>query len=365
MAEPHDPGARDEQSQPVPHKHKRPGMRHLRMALMILGPVIIIAIVLWYYFAHLGFVSTEDAFVQANIVEVSPRVSGRIIALPVHDNEHVDKGQILFKLDPASYRVAVAAAEAKLAAVRDQVAALKAQYQALSARIQSAQSRVQFLAREVERNRPLARQQVITSAKLDKLTTELSRARKKITMLKAKRHQVLAQLGGNPVQPIDENAAWRQASAALKQAKLNLADTVVRAPADGMLGRVGVRVGDTLHVGEAAFPLVEMDHVWVKANFKETALTNMRPGQPATVTVDAYPDETWKAHVASISPASGEVFSLLPPQNASGNWVKVVQRIPVRIEFNNLSHHEPPVLRPGMSVEVTVNVAARPETSSQ
>src|SRR5699024_4334869 len=127
------------------------------------------------------------------------------------------------------------------------------------------------------------------------------------------------------------NSGWLEAKAALTQAQLNLADAIVRAPASGVLGDVGVRVGDTLGVGQAAFPLVETGHFWVKANFKETALTRMRPGQSVTISVDSYPDHSWTGHVQSISPASGEVFSLLPPQNASGNWVKVVQRIPVHI----------------------------------
>ncbi|MDN5864991.1 MAG: HlyD family secretion protein [Gammaproteobacteria bacterium] len=330
------------------------------MALMILGPALIIGLALWFYFAHQGSVSTENAYVQANIVRVSPRVAGRIIALPVHDHEHVEKGEVLLKLDPASYQTAVAAAEANLAAMRDQVAALKAQYRALSAEIESAESQADFLAREVQRNRPLAKQKVITHAKLDKLNTQLERSRKEIAVLKAQRHQVLARLGGDPEQPIEQNAAWLQAKAALEQAQLNLADTVLRAPADGVLGHVGVRVGDTLGVGQAAFPLVETGHVWVKANFKETALTHMRPGQPATVTVDSYPNHSWKAHVQSISPASGAVFSLLPPQNASGNWVKVVQRIPVHIDLDDTPPGYP-VLRAGMSAEVTVNVSVQPD----
>lgn len=363
MADEKNPGA-DTPTQPATPSTDaptptRPWLRRVRLALMILGPALLIAIALWYYLGHRGYVSTEDAFVQANIVRVSPRVAGRIVALPVHDHEHVQKGQILLKLDPSSYKARVAGARAQLAAARDKVAANKASYQALSSQIQSAKDEAAFLEREVNRNGALAKRKVVTHAKLDKLVTQFKQAKKKITVLEAQRDQVLASLGGNPDQPVKENSRWLQAKANLKEAQLDLDDTTVTAPADGVLGHVGVRVGDTLNVGQAAFPLVETRHVWVKANFKETALTNMQPGQPVTIAVDSYPDHTWKGQVQSISPASGEVFSLLPPQNASGNWVKVVQRIPVRISLDD--GQSGPILRAGMSVEVTVNVSKQPD----
>ncbi len=327
---------------------------------MILGPALLIAIALWYYLGHRGYVSTEDAFVQANIVRVSPRVAGRIVGLPVHDHERVHKGQTLLVLDASSYKAKMASARAKLAAARDKVAGEKARYQALSAQIESARDEADFLQREVKRNGALAKQKVVTHSKLDKLMTQLKQAQKKTNVLKAQRKQVLASLGGDPEQPVEKNSHWLEAKAALDEARLDLDDTTVKAPADGVLGHVGVRVGDTLNVGQAAFPLVETGHVWVKANFKETALTNMRPGQPVTIDVDSYPDHTWKGHVQSISPGSGEVFSLLPPQNASGNWVKVVQRIPVHISLDD--GQSGPPLRAGMSVEATVNVNKKPDS---
>lgn len=336
------------------NRQPRPWLRKLRIALMILGPAALLALGLTWYFTHKGYVSTDDAFVEAHIVKVSPRVGGRVIAVPVHDNEQVKKGQLLFKLDPSTYQADVDEAKAKLSSARNQVAALKAKYQALSAQIDSARSQADYLARDVKRNGPLARKSVVTNAHLDALTTQLKRARQEVAALKAQRQQVLAQLGGNPGQPVDQNADVLAAQAALQAAQLNLADTVVRAPAAGIVGNVGVRPGDTLGVGQAAFPLVETAKFWIKANFKETSLTSMHPGQPVTITVDSYPNHTWKGKVESISPGSGEIFALLPPQNASGNWVKVTQRIPVRIEIEN--DHSGPTLRAGMSAEVSVYV---------
>lgn len=333
----------------------RPWLRRLRIALMILGPAALLAVGLTWYFAHKGYVSTDDAFVEAHIIQVSPRVAGRIVDVAVHDNEHVQKGALLFKLDPSSYQAAVDQAQAKVSAARNQVAALKAKYQALTAQIHSAHSQADYLAREVKRNGPLAQKSVVTNAHLDALTTQLAQARQQVNVLKAQREQVLAQLGGNPEQPVDQNADFLEARAALNAAQLNLDDTVVRAPAAGIVGDVAVRPGDTLGVGQPAFPLVETALFWIKANFKETSLTNMHPGQPVTIQVDSYPGHTWKGKVESISPGSGEVFSLLPPQNSSGNWVKVTQRIPVRIAIQGDTSG--PQLRAGMSAEVSVYVA--------
>jgi len=338
----------EEQSQP------RPWLRRLRVALMILGPLALLAGGLTWYLSHRGYVSTNDAFVEAHIVKVSPRVAGRVTAVPVDDNEKVAKGDVLLRLDPSSYQAAVDAAQAQLATARTQVGSLKAKYRALSAQIDSEKSQVAYLAREVKRNGPLAQKSVITNAHLDALNTQLTRARQQVTVLEAERSQVVAQLGGDPDQPVEKNSNYMQAAAALEQARLNLEDTVVRAPAAGIVGHVEVRPGDTLGVGQPAFPLVETAKFWIKANFKETALTNLHPGQPVTITVDTYPDHQWKGRVASISPGSGEIFSLLPPQNASGNWVKVTQRIPVRIDIDDAASG--PALRAGMSAEVSVYV---------
>lgn len=338
----------EEQSQP------RPWLRRLRIALMILGPLALLAGGVTYYLAHRGYVSTDDAFVEAHIIKVSPRVAGRVIAVPVEDNEHVAQGAVLLKLDSSTYQAIVDAAQARLGSVRAQVESLKAKYQALDAQVASANAQVAYLTREVKRNGPLAKKSVVTNAHLDALNTQLTRARQQVTVLKAQRQQVLAQLGGDPNQPVEKNPNYLQAAAQLKQAQLNLADTVVRAPAAGVVGHVGVRPGDTLGVGQSAFPLVETADMWIKANFKETALTNLHPGQPVTISIDSYPNHTWKGQVGSLSPGSGQIFSLLPPQNSSGNWVKVTQRIPVRIDIKNAGSG--PILRAGMSAEVSVYV---------
>lgn len=332
----------------------RPWVRRLRIALMILGPAALIGGGLWYYFSTRGYVSTDDAYVQANTVTISPQIAGRVVAVPVHENERVKQGQVLLRLDPAPYRAAYEAAQAKLAATADQVHSLAAQYQALGARIDGAKDQVDYLRREVARQGPLAKKNVVTNAKLDAIETQLQQARHKVVALQAQQDQVLARLGGNPNQPVADNADYKQAAAALAQAKLQLSYTVVRAPADGIAGPVSVRPGDVLQAGSPALPLVETGEYWVKANFKETQLTKVHPGERARVSIDTYPGRTWKAHVASISPGSGEVFALLPPQNATGNWVKVVQRIPVRIDFD--AGQSGPRLSAGMSAQVNVYI---------
>jgi len=332
----------------------RPWVRRLRIVLMILGPAALVAGGLWWYLSHKGYVSTDDAFVEANVVQVSPQVSGRVVSIPVHENERVSKGQVLLRLDPAAYKAAMEAAKAKLASVRERVSSLKAQYKALSAQIDGARSEVAYLEREVRRQGPLAKKNVVTNAKLDEITTKLAQSRQKVAALAAQRQQVLARLGGNPEQPVDANADVREAKAKLDQARLKLSYTVVRAPAAGVATQINIRPGNVLGAGNPAFPLVESGSVWVKANFKETALTHMQPGQPVTVSVDSYPGHTWKGHVQSVSPGSGQTFSLLPAQNATGNWVKVTQRIPVRIALDNWQSG--PTLRAGMSAEVSVYV---------
>lgn len=344
-------------------KQPRPWAKRLRITFLILGPAVLIAVGLWYYFSHKGFVSTDDAFVERNMVTISTQVAGRVTAVPVHTHEKVSQGEILLKLDAAPFKAKVEAAQAKLAAVATQVKSSKAQYQAVAAQIAGAESRVAYLQREIKRQGPLAKKNVITNAKLDATVTQLHEAKHKVAALQGQQAAALAKLNGNPKQPLSENADYQAAKAALKQAKLNLSYTVVRAPAAGQLGVVAVLPGDLMAPGKAALPLVESNEVWIKANFKETALTHMRPGDPATISIDSYPGYSWKGHVKNISPASGEVFSLLPPQNASGNWVKVVQRIPVRIAIER--KRGAPHLRAGMSAEVTINVRANKGNNRQ
>lgn len=332
-------------------------LRRFRVVMMILGPLLLVGGGVWYYISSQGYVSTDDAYVEMHRVTISPQVAGRVIAVPVHDNEVVHKGEVLLRLDSAPYDVAVRAAEAKLQEVTDQVRALKEKYKEKQAAIRQAVVEEQYLRRQLGRQGPLARQQVIANAKLDRLHTDYLRARQNVAMLKAGREELLAQLGNNANQPLTQNSRYLAALSALAKARLDLSYTVVRAPANGIVAKVNIRTGDMLGAGSPAFPLMETGIVWVKANFKETALTHMRPGDPVDVTIDSYPNQVFHGHVESISPGSGAEFSLLPPENASGNWVKVVQRFPVRIELDRKSNK--PTLRAGMSAEVQVYVGSK------
>src|SRR5699024_4287045 len=270
-------------------RHKRGWGRRLRVLLMLIVPVLLIGVGVWYYVSHQGLVSTNDAFVRHNTVIISPQVAGRVLAVPVDTNDRVAAGAVLLKLDPAPFNNRVAAARAKLATTATQVQALKAKYQTIAAKIDGAQAQVAYLHREVKRQTPLAKKNVIPHARLDKSRTALSKAQHQVAAFEAEQNQVLAQLDGDPQQPLQKNASYQAAEAELEQAQINLGYTVVRAPAAGQLGKVDTRVGDVVSVGESAMPLVESGEIWIRANFKETALTHMHKGEPVKITVDSYP----------------------------------------------------------------------------
>lgn len=342
-------------------KSSSPWRRRIRIMLLILGPLALCLGGVWYWLSHRGYVSTDDAYVEADQVTISPQVSGRVISVPVNENEAVRRGQILLRLDPKPYEVALAAADAKLASVKEEIQAWRAQYHALQAKLAGAKSNVAYFRTEVERKTHLARHHVVPTARLNKEQNELTQAQQQVAAINAQEQEILAHLGGKLSAPLKSIAAYNQAEAAVHKAELNLSYTVVRAPAKGVVAKVDVKGGDMLAAGAPAFPLLETAKYWVKANFKETELTHVHPGEPATITIDTYPGHVWHGYVESLSPGSGQVFSLLPAQNATGNWVKVVQRIPVRVAFKK--HPSKPVLRAGMSSEVTIKVSGSSSAS--
>jgi membrane fusion protein (multidrug efflux system) len=300
------------------------------------------------------YVSTDNAYVRADKVTVSTDVSGIVAEVPVHENQVVEKDQVLFRLDDEPYRIALVGAEAQLGTVRNQIAALQAAYQQNLAQVQQAQTDLAFFQRELQRQQELASRQVASQAAFDQARHNAEAARDRLLMAQRQAQATLAQLGGKADEPIESNPSYRQAMAQVDKARRDLRHTVVTAPMDGIVTNVeALQVGEYLPAAQAGFSLVATDHVWVEANPKETDLTHLEPGDPATVTVDAYPGREWRATVASLSPASGAEFSVLPAQNASGNWVKVVQRVPVRLKVQ-VSPDAPP-LRAGMSASVEID----------
>ena len=328
--------------------------RWLRLVLMIALPLAVAITGSWWYLTTGRYVSTDDAYVQADTVMVSSDVPGRVVAVAVHDNEYVTAGQVLIRLDDRPYRAALEQAEAQLANAKLQIEALRATYRQRLADLAAAEDTLAYQQREYDRQKALFAQRVTSQSVFDQAQNRLVTARQQVASLDGQRGNALAALGGNPDISTDEHPTVRQAQAQLDQAKLNLGYTVISAPANGIVTNVDkLPVGNYLTASTPAFSLVETDQPWIEANFKETELTHMKAGDEATVTVDAYPGVVFKARVASVSPGTGSQFSVLPPQNATGNWVKVVQRVPVRLEVQDTPSGPKPSA--GMSVYVEVD----------
>jgi membrane fusion protein, multidrug efflux system len=334
---------------------KRPRRRLLRPLLFALLPVAL-AGAAYVYVTGGQVMETDNAYVEADRVGISTDVAGTVASVDVHNNEAVTKGQVLFRLKQESFKIALAGAEAQLGTVRNQVLTLKASYQQSLAQIAQAESDIPFYEATFKRQQDLARSAAASQAAFDQAKQDLNAAHQKVEVAKAQAAAMLAQLGNDPDQPLEQNPFYLQAKSGVDNAERDLADTVVKAPFDGIVTNVdALQVGSYLKSAQAAFSLVSATNVWVAASPKETELTYVKPGQPATITVDTYPGVTFKGTVGSISPASGASFSLLPAQNTTGNWVKVVQRIPMIVKFDDLSGKPP--LRVGMSATVEVDTS--------
>jgi membrane fusion protein (multidrug efflux system) len=325
---------------------------------MILGPAVVAAVAGYVYLTGGRYEATDDAYVKAARLAISANVAGRVHEVDVHDNEAVRKGEVLFRLDDAPFRIAVDAARAKLAAARLQVEALKANYRQRLSELKSAQDTLGYQEREYERQRRLLASEIASQAQVDRALHALEDARAQVAATRQRIGAVLASLGGNPNIAPERHPLVEEAQAELDRAKLNLSYTVVSAPSDGIVTRVEqLQVGSYISASEPVFALVSTGDVWIEANFKEDQLAHMRVGEAASVHVDSYPDKTFKARVASLSPGTGSQFSALPPENATGNWVKVVQRLPVRVELERPDPAYP--LRAGLSADVSVDTGHR------
>jgi membrane fusion protein (multidrug efflux system) len=323
----------------------------------ILFALLPVALVIggYYYVTGGQVMSTDNAYIQADMVGVSTDVSGTVISVDVHENEVVKKGQVLFRLKPDSFRIALEGAKAQLGNARNQILNLQASYKQSLAEIAQAQADIPYYQTELDRQQNLITNSVASKAALDQARHNLEAAQQKVLVAKATAAATLAQLGGEGAAdlPAEQNPLYLQAKAAVDNAQRELDDTVVRAPFDGVTANVpSLQVGAYLTASQPGFSLVSTTHMWINASPKETELTYVRPGQKVDISVDAYPGVTWKGTVASISPASGSSFSLLPAQNTTGNWVKVVQRIPMIINIDDTAGKPP--LRVGMSVVADV-----------
>ncbi len=325
-----------------------------RRPLLILGPVALVVGALVFYFATGRYVTEEDAYVQAVNVSISPQVAGQVVAIAARSNTPVKKADPLFNIDPEPYRIALANAEAQLGVARDQAHTLIETYRSRLKQIDEAKATADYAQTNYERQQHLYDNGAVPRATLDAAIRDLQAAKANLASLQREAAAALAQLGGNPDMPVDQQSTVKQAQAAVDTAARNLRLTSVLAPFDGIPNSVeSIAVGAFLNAGQSAFPLVSTNDLYIEANIRETDLTYVKEGNPARVTVDAYPDSPIAAKVTTLAPASGSVFALLPPQNATGNWVKVVQRIPVRLSFGRLP--DGVALRAGMSVKISID----------
>ena len=330
-----------------------------RILLMASIPLVLIAIAAYLYLTAGRTASTDDAYVQADKIVVSSDVSARVVAVEVKDNQFVKAGQVLVRLNDSSYKIALAKAQANLAATKLQIDGLRATYKQRQADVKAAQDTVDYMQREADRQAQLLATHVTSQQKYDEARHNLENAKQQLSSAEQQLANVLASLGGNPDTPTDQHPLVLQAKAQVDSAMLDLSDTVITAPTDGYVTQVNhLPVGQYLTAATPAFDLVTTQNSWIEANFKETDLTRMRPGQSATCDIDTYPDRVFRAHVQSISAGTGSEFSVLPPQNSTGNWVKIVQRIPVRLLIDDPDADHP--LRAGMSATCTVDTRTLP-----
>lgn len=330
--------------------------RALRWTLLFVVPLlaVLVGAVAWLLGGR--FVETDNAFVKADKVPVSAEVSGAVVEVLVGENEIVRAGQPLFRLDPLPFRVAVSKAEAKLGQVRTDLAAMKASYREKQAQIALARTRLEFARKEQERQADLAARNFISASKLDDARRSTEIAGQEMLAEQQDLQRIAATLGGGIDTPIESHPSYRAALAELEQARLDLARIEVRASIDGTVSHLP-KPGQFVAAGATVASLVADARPWIEANFPEKDLTHVHPGQPVEVRIDTFPDRVWTGVVESLSPATGAEFSILPPQNASGNWVKVAQRVPLRVRLD--AQDGAPRLRAGMSATVRVDTGHR------
>ncbi|MGH7048427.1 MAG: HlyD family secretion protein [Stellaceae bacterium] len=348
------------EGRPAIGRRRRSWRQRLRLPLMLFGPVIVLIAGGWWYLTTGQYVSTDDAYVDAARVSISNEVSGRVATVDVHDNEQVKAGQVLFTVDQRPFRIAVEEAKAQLAAVKLQIEAMRATYQEKKADAAATEATLTYQERELQRQQRLLATGTASQSQYDQTNHAYKIAREQLASKDEDVASTLASLGGDPNLPVDQHPMVQHAQAALDRAELNLSYTAVRAPEEGIVTKVDqLQVGDwvqgvdTGSMPTTLFSLVSAKRIWVTANFKETELTHMHPGQDATIEIDTYPDVVFHAKVQSLSPGTGLTFSLLPAENATGNWVKVVQRLPVRLSFDKLDPRYR--LAAGLSADVDVD----------
>ncbi len=339
-------------------------LQRLRWPLMILAPIIVVVAVLYFYITSGRYQGTDDAYTRAATVSISSNVAGRVVEVDVRDNEIVKQGATLFKLDDAPYRIAVNDALARLASTRLQVESLRSTYKQRQVELHAARDTLNFAQTQFDRQSRLVTSGISSRVQFDQASHALDAARQEVANVQQQIGVALANLNGNPDIAPENHPIVAEAQATLDRAQLNLSYTVINAPIEGVVTRVEqLQIGDYIAASAPVFALVATRDTWIEANFKEVQLARMLPGQTATVKIDRYPGKTFYARVESLSPGTGSQFSLLPPENATGNWVKVVQRVPVRLHLIDQDPHF--LLQAGLSADVKVDTQSRENERSR
>ena len=309
--------------------------RFARLALLGSVPILLAVGATAYYISNDHYVSTDNAYVQQDKVSISAEVGGRIIDVAVHENDVVNAGDLLFRIDPAPYRIAIEQADATIAAAQVRVSSLQTEYQTTGVDIESAREDVAFYEKEYQRQSALMQDGFTTRARLQAAEHALSDARSRVASAQANATKARAALATGSAAP-GINPAIKAGQAQREQALLNLSRTEIRAPVAGVVSQADrLQPGQMMVQGLPGVTIVASNKSWIEANFKETDLAHMRVGQPAEITFDAYPELKVRGKVSSIGAGTGSEFSVLPAQNANGNWVKVTQRVPVRIAITD------------------------------
>jgi membrane fusion protein, multidrug efflux system len=333
-----------------------PSRRRIRRAMFILLPLALLGGGFWYV-AGGQIMSTDDAYVNADKVGISTDVSGTVSEVDVTDNQEVATGQVLYRLDPLQFQIALANAQANRAQIALTLDSMKRDYRRMLTDAAAEQAQVALDGTRYERASRLLTSGVESRAGYDQTQYTQQTDQSKLEALRQEARVQLARLGGNPDIPTSQFPQYVQADAQVAEAQRELVHTVVLAPFAGIVTNVpAIAPGKYLPASTTAFNLVDTHHVWIDATPKETELTYVRPGQPASLIVDTYPNIRWHGTVESLSPAAAQEFALLPAENTSGNWVKVVQRVQVRIRVDTSNRRMPP-LRAGMSVEADIDTS--------
>lgn len=334
-------------------RHRRRARNLVRLGLMILGPLAVVIAGSYYYVIGGRFVSTENAYVKADKIAISTNVPGRVIEVLTSENNKVEAGQMLFRLNPEPFQIALNQATAKLDSIKAEIRELQAIYRQKQAELKVQQSDLAYFKTEYDRQVKLKKRGVVSQSRLDESRRNVNSTKQRILAIRQEISRALARLGGDLSKQIDEHPLVQEAFAERERMALRLSWTQIRSPDSGIVTNISLEPGEFVKAGTPIFSVVATGNIWVEANLKETDLTHVKVGQDTNISIDSYPDRIWRARVESISMATGAEFSLLPPQNATGNWVKVVQRIPIKFKLLD-SPYDPP-LRAGMSVVVEID----------